>query len=104
MSIIKPRTRGKQFVPCRVRLERENHETLHAYAAFIDEHLEYVVNALIDTVLAKDKAFVAWRADQTQSFAPAPQLVRRRHRGSNSTGLPAAGDAAVSTRIRERSI
>src|SRR5207245_8236743 len=55
MSIIKPRTRGKEFVPYRTRLDRENHETLHAYAAFIGEDTDYLVNAVIDTVLAKDK-------------------------------------------------
>src|SRR5437016_959574 len=50
MSIIKPRTRGRVFVPYRARLERENHETLYAYAAFPGEDAEYVVNAVIDTV------------------------------------------------------
>ena len=37
MSLIKPRTRGKQFVQYRTRLEQQNHESLHAYAAFIGE-------------------------------------------------------------------
>ena len=37
MSLIKPRTRGKQMVQHRTRLDRENNETLHAYAAFIGE-------------------------------------------------------------------
>ena len=44
MSLIKPRTRGKQFVQYRTRLELANHEALHAYAAFIGEDAEYVVN------------------------------------------------------------
>jgi hypothetical protein len=70
MSLIKPRTRGKQFVQVRTRLERENHETLHAYAAFIGEDPEYVLNELLDGVLAKDRDFVKWRADHPQSFAP----------------------------------
>ena len=32
MSLIKPRTRGKQFVRHTTRLDRENNETLYAYA------------------------------------------------------------------------
>jgi hypothetical protein len=35
MSLIKPRTRGKQFVRHRTRLDRENTETLYAYARFL---------------------------------------------------------------------
>ena len=53
MSFIKPRTRGKQFMQHRTRLDRENHETLYAYAAFIAEEPEYVLNELIDTVLGE---------------------------------------------------
>jgi len=53
MSVIKPRTRGKHFVEHRTRLDRDNHETLYAYAAFLDEEPEYVLNQVIDTVLAK---------------------------------------------------
>ena len=70
MSLIKPRTRGKQRVQHRTRLDRENHETLYAYAAFINEDAEYVLNELIDTVLARDKDFMKWRAEHSESFAP----------------------------------
>jgi hypothetical protein len=41
------------------------------------ESTEYVLNQLIDTVLAKDKEFVRWRADHPQSCVPRP-VVRRR--------------------------
>jgi hypothetical protein len=77
MSLIKPRTRGKQFVQYRTRLEQQNHEALHAYAAFIGEEAEYVLNELIDGVLAKDKDFVKWRAEHSQSFAPRRLAARR---------------------------
>ena len=50
MSVIKPRTRGKQQVLHRTRLDRENHETLYAYAQFIGESPDYVVNEVIDMV------------------------------------------------------
>ena len=72
MSLIKPRTRGKQMVRLVTRLDRENHGTLHAYSQFLGEPTEYVLNELIDTVLAKDKDFVKWRADHPNSGAPRP--------------------------------
>ena len=79
MPLIKPRTRGRQFVRYITRLERENNETLHAYAHFLGESTEYVVNQVIDTVLAKDKDFLAWRAEHSQPFAPRPSSrIRKR--------------------------
>jgi len=80
MSLIKPRTRGKQMVQHRTRFDHENNETLFAYAAFIGEDRQYVLNELIDTVLAKDKEFAAWRRDHAGSFTPRPAL-RKRERG-----------------------
>ncbi|MGH9242480.1 MAG: hypothetical protein ACRD3G_30895 [Vicinamibacterales bacterium] len=70
MPVIKPRTRGKQVVRHITRLDRENNETLYAYAQFLGEPTEYVINQLVESVLAKDKDFVAWRADHPQSFVP----------------------------------
>lgn len=89
MSVIKPRTRGKQQVPHRTRLDRENHETLHAYAQFIGESPEYVLNEVIDTVLARDKEFLTWRAEHPESWAP-PPLPRRvpTRRGGRRTPRP----------------
>lgn len=84
MSLIKPRTRGKHRVQHRTRLDRENHETLYAYAAFIGEDVEYVLNELIDSVLAKDKEFVSWRAEHKESFAPRAQVARTE--GPRQTG------------------
>ena len=79
MSLIKPRTRGKQMVRLVTRLDRENHDTLHAYAQFLSEPTEYVLNEMIDTVLAKDKDFVKWRADHPDSGAPRPSVARADH-------------------------
>ena len=81
MPLIKPRTRGKQMVRRIVRLDRETNETLFAYAHFLGESTDYVLNEVIDTVLAKDKEFVAWRAENSASFVPSPpsnQAVRKR--------------------------
>ena len=72
MPVIKPRTRGKQLVRHITRLDRENHETLYAYARFLSEPTEYVLNQLIESVLAKDKEFLAWRVDHPESQVPAP--------------------------------
>src|SRR3954468_9962797 len=81
MPLIKPRTRGKQIVRHIARLDRENAETLHAYAAFLGESTDYVLNQVIDTVLAKDKDFVKWRADHAHSHLPSAASRPRRNRG-----------------------
>lgn len=104
MSVIKPRTRGRQFVQLRTRLEQQNHETLYAYSAFLGEDTEYVLNELIDGVLAKDKEFVAWRSAHTQPFAP-PALSARvpRHAArASDKSSPAAHDAIVSAPLNGR--
>ena len=79
MTLIKPRTRGKQLVRHRTRLDRENNETLYAYAQCIGESTEFVLNQVIDTVLAKDKEFVRWRVTHPDSYVPKPS-----HRLSNT--------------------
>jgi hypothetical protein len=73
MPVIKPRTRGKQFVRHITRFDRENNETLYAYAHFLGEPTDYVLNQLVEAVLAKDKDFVAWRVHHAGSFVPAKQ-------------------------------
>ncbi|MGE3959273.1 MAG: hypothetical protein AB7H96_21350 [Vicinamibacterales bacterium] len=78
MPLIKPRTRGKQLVRHRTRLDRENNETLYAYAHFLGESVEYVLNQLIDTVLARDKEYVQWRATNQGSFVPGTRPHERR--------------------------
>lgn len=78
MSLIRPRTRGKHMVRLVTRLDRDNQETLHAYAQFLCEPVEYVLNELIDTVLAKDKDFAKWRAEHPDSCVPTPTKRRGR--------------------------
>ncbi|MGH9158886.1 MAG: hypothetical protein ACRD2X_02715 [Vicinamibacteraceae bacterium] len=101
MSVIKPRTRGKHLVKYRTRLDHENTETLYAYAHFIGESTEYVLNQLIDTVLARDKEFVRWRATHPGSCVPRPHTPPRRAivGGRAATvGRPVAGaDDAITT-------
>jgi hypothetical protein len=99
MPLIKPRTRGKQMVRRIVRLDRETNETLFAYAHFLGESTDYVLNEVIDTVLAKDKEFLAWRAENSSSFVPPPpanQPVRRRRAEAQSSfAEPAAHSPAA---------
>ena len=84
MSVIKPRTRGKQLVRHITRLDRENNETLYAYAHFLGEPTEYVLNQLIESVLAKDKEFLAWRAEHSESYVPPPASQSTRMKRSHS--------------------
>ena len=92
MPLIKPRTRGKQLVKHRTRLDRENNETLFAYAKFIGEPTEYVLNQLVESVLARDKDFQTWRTDHPGSHVPKP----------GSRPCPFPGNTS-STRIRTTS-
>lgn len=102
MPLIKPRTRGKQLVRHRTRLDRENNETLYAYAHFLGESVEYVLNQLIDTVLARDKEYVQWRATNQASFVPGARPQERRAGGTprahlhvpSSAGVPVAAAAS----------
>jgi hypothetical protein len=94
MPLIMPRVRDKQVAQHRTRLDRENNETLYAYAHFPGESAEYVLNEVIDTVFARDKEFVQWRALHSQSFVP-PPAGRQRPSRSGAARPEAGHDAAV---------
>jgi len=58
------------------------------YARFISDTADYVLNQLIDTTIAKDREFVAWRAEH-----PTEAIVQpREHR---QVAMPRASAAAV---------
>ena len=103
MPLIKPRTRGKQIVRYIARLDRENLEALYAYAEFLGEPPDYVLNQLIDTVLAKDKDFATWRSTHPQSFlpqsAPRPRNSRRNEAQHGAPTLASRGQTATSPRV-----
>ena len=86
MALIKPRTRGKRLVRHRTRLDWETNETLYAYAHFLGEPTEYVLNQVIDTVLGKDKDFLQWRADHPDSFVPRQPSGRTKGRTRAAAG------------------
>ena len=96
MSRIKPRTHGKEFVRHITRLERENYETLFAYAEFLEEPTDYIVNQLVQTVLAKDKEFTAWRAQHAGSFVPATASRTRARRTAAHIPVRAAQSTSKS--------
>jgi hypothetical protein len=95
MALIKPRTRGKSLVRHRTRLDRETNETLYAYAHFLGEPTEYVLNQVIDTVLGKDRDFLQWRAEHPDSFVPRGQdrLRRPAARQGRATAAPTAASS-----------
>ena len=61
MPLIKARTRGKQLVRRITRFDRETNETFYAYAHFLGEPTEYVLNQLVDTMLARTRN--SWRGE-----------------------------------------
>lgn len=98
MPLIKPRTRGKRMVRHITRLDHENNETLFAYAQFLGEPTDYVLNQVIDTVLARDKEFQSWRAEHGESFTPRPgHRSHRKHR--DHTGRRAHHHVAAPTAL-----
>lgn len=95
MALIKPRTRGKKLVRHRTRLDHETNETLYAYARFIGESTEYVLNQVIDTVLGKDKDYQQWRTSHTESFVPRGPETRgpAPSAGTRRRVAPSSGEA-----------
>ena len=61
MPLIKPRTNRVRTMRHICRLQEPNRDALVLYARFIGDTPDYVLNQLIDTTLAKDREFVAWR-------------------------------------------
>jgi hypothetical protein len=51
------------------RLQEPHRDTLVLYARFIGDTADYVLNQLIETTIAKDREFVAWRADYPEPAA-----------------------------------
>ena len=75
MPIIKARTNRVRSVRHICRLQEPNRDALVLYARFIGDTADYVVNQLIETVLAKDRDFVQWRTEHPteRPTTPAPR-------------------------------
>jgi hypothetical protein len=61
MPIIKGRPNRVRSVRHICRLQEPNRDALVLYARFIGDSVDYVVNQLIETMLVKDRDFLAWR-------------------------------------------
>ena len=63
MPIIKARPNRIRSVRHICRLQEPNRDALVLYARFIGDSVDYVLNQLIETTLAKDRDFLGWRAE-----------------------------------------
>lgn len=79
MPIIKARPNRVRSVRHICRLQEPNRDALVLYARFIGDTVDYVLNQLIETTIAKDRDFVAWRAQHPHEIAT---TAPRRHLGS----------------------
>ena len=61
MSLIKARPNRVPMVRHISRLQEPVRDVLVAYAKFIGDTPDWVLNQLIDSTLAKDREFLAWR-------------------------------------------
>jgi hypothetical protein len=101
VPFIKPRARGKYLHKMLAQLDDQNYETLYAYATFIDESTDYVINELIDAVLARNKRFRLWREEHPHSCTPRAKMQARdtaRRDRTPVTPPPRVSDAPATSR------
>jgi hypothetical protein len=84
MPLIRARANRVRIVRHICRLQEPNRDTLVAYARFIGDTPDYVLNQLLATTLAKDKDFVAWRAEHPHEAVAASGP--RKARGAQKSG------------------
>ena len=63
MPLIKGRPNRVKYVKHSCKLQEPNRDTLLLYARCIGDTPDYVLDQLIDTTIAKDRDFLAWRAE-----------------------------------------
>jgi hypothetical protein len=85
MPLIKPRTNRVKSVRHISRLQEPNRDALVLYARFIGDTSDYVLNQLIDSTIAKDRDFVAWRAEHPDETVGKPSGAAQ-----SNTSRPAA--------------
>jgi hypothetical protein len=86
MPLIKARTNRVRTVRHICRLQEPNRDALVLYARFIGDTADYVLNQLIDSTIAKDRDFVAWRAEHPN------ETVGRPNTGQQTDPLPATAN------------
>ena len=77
MPLVKLRTNRVKTVRHICRLQEPNRDALVLYARFIGDTADYVLNQIIDTTIAKDRDFVAWRAEHPHETVTRPNGVDR---------------------------
>ena len=84
MPLIKARTNRVRTVRHICRLLEPNRDTLVLDARFIGDTPDYVANQLIESTLAKDREFVAWRTEQAtdRSGVGSPSTAGAPRRGT----------------------
>jgi len=85
MPLIKPRTNRVRRVRHTCSLQEPTRDVLVQYARFIGDSPDYVLNALIQATLAKDRDFLAWQAEHAGASASSPggaAVVGGRRRGA----------------------
>jgi len=90
MPIVKPRTRRVKRIRHICRLLEPTRNVLMDYSRFINDSPDYVLNALIDATLAKDRDFLNWRAEQ--------QTASRDDQQRAPAATTAAGDSMAPPR------
>jgi len=86
MPMIKGRPNRVKYVRHICRLQEPNRDTLVLYARCIGDTPDYVLDQLIDTTIAKDHDFLAWRAEYPDEVATAGKDADRT--GGTSTPGP----------------
>ena len=87
MPLIRARANRVRTLRHICRLQEPNRDTLVLYARFIGDTADYVLNQLIETQLAKDREFLAWRAEHPNQGSQAA--------GRDTHNLTAAGFTKV---------
>ncbi len=72
MSLIKARPNRVRVLRHISRLKEPNRDTLVLYARFIGDTADYVLNQLIETTIARDRDFLAWREAYSTQTPSAP--------------------------------
>jgi hypothetical protein len=93
MPIVKPRAHKVDVVRHDTRLLETNRDVVLFYAEFIQEKPDYVVNRLIETTIARDREYLAWRVKHPEiTIAVLLERTRRRRPSKPSPALhtPAA--------------
>ena len=106
MPLIKARAHRVAIVRHICRLSQPNRDALVLYARFIGDTPDYVLNRLLETTIAKDHDFLAWRAEHpaetvaTSSDRARPRARRRHPRGARGRRHPRVTKAVAGHELR----